>query len=96
MKKHSFLISVAAAASALTGVADANVQAFDGAAVKSEGPADDSLGQAPLAASEGARVYQLGDELHSFLMKPSERGQLLAYHQSHYSHSSHSSHRSSY
>lgn len=95
MKKHPFLVSVATAAAAISvgTTADAKVQQpVEGSSViqsKSEN-AQSSAG------INNIRVYNLGEDLHSFLMKPAASGDLVAYHQSHYSHSSHSSHRSSY
>jgi hypothetical protein len=93
MKKHSFLVSVAAAASALTGTAEAKIQPTEPIALKDNAAAP---ALEPLPANPDVRYYDIGSDRHAFLMKTSESGQLLAQHRSHASHSSHSSHRSSY
>ncbi|WP_417251274.1 His-Xaa-Ser repeat protein HxsA2 [Castellaniella sp.] len=95
MKKHPFLVSVATATAAIS------VGATASAKVKQtvEEPSVILSKSENVQSSTGInniRVYSLGKELHSFLMKPSASGNLVAYHHSHYSHSSHSSHRSSY
>lgn len=94
MKKYPFLVSVAAAASSLTGVtAEAKIQPTEPLPLndKAAVPSQESL-----PANADVRHYNIGSDRHSFLMKASESGQLIAWHQSHASHSSHSSHRSSY
>lgn len=93
MKKHSFLVSVAAAASALLGTAEANVPSAEPVVPNNHAEKPSIV---PLPANADIRYYDIGSDRHAFLMKPSESGQLLAYHHSHSSHSSHSSHRSSY
>jgi hypothetical protein len=95
MKKHPFLVSVATATAAISvgTAADAKIQQpVEGSpAIQSKSEnVQSSVG------IKNIRLYNLGEDLHAFLMKPSASGELVAYHRSHYSHSSHSSHRSSY
>ncbi|WP_414648064.1 His-Xaa-Ser repeat protein HxsA2 [Castellaniella sp.] len=95
MKKHPFLVSVATATAAISVGATASAKVQQPV----EGPSGIQSKSENVQSSPGInniRVYNLGKDLHSFLMKPSASGNLVAYHHSHYSHSSHSSHRSSY
>jgi hypothetical protein len=90
VKKFGFLVPVAAAAAALSGEAAANVA--DSPSIPT---AQNSV---PAVRSTDPKMtesfYVKGDELHSLMMRPSESGQVFAWHTSHSSHSSHQSHRS--
>lgn len=91
MKKHNFLVPVAAAAAALSGAVDAKpVESIDVTAPSSIATIASKIHLSGIVES----FYENNGELHSLMMKPSLSGDVFAYHGSHSSHSSHSSHYS--
>ena len=91
MKKHNFLVPVAAAAAALSGIVDAKpVESVGLTAPSSIATIASKVHLSGIVET----FYEKNGELHSLMMKPSLSGDVFAYHRSHSSHSSHSSHYS--
>jgi hypothetical protein len=91
MKKHAFLIPLAAAIAALTDSTYATVASKDQSAT-SKNPEASGISQH--GASNSFVVQTSSDRADSFVLARSEDGLMFAAHESHSSHSSHASHAS--
>jgi len=94
MKKHAFLVPLAALA-ALSTSALAKVDAPTSADASTDGLKDVAIKAMQDAIAKSLVVYQRGEDLHAMALDRQADSTILAYHSSHASHASHSSHFSS-